>query len=149
MGLRKASLSGAVAALVICVAPARADFFVGGYYTPITGHVGQILNSDAAFDVRDMPPGCIVLWKSITVSGSLPPGLAPPGANLTLVAPAKDENGIPIPTAEVPEVAASAFYGTPSKVGDWPLVVTFHDMACSGGQNYGDRSIKATFHIVP
>ncbi len=135
--------------LAAFAAPARADFFVGGYYTPIAAHVGQRMISDAAFSVTDVPPGCAVEWKEITVAGALPPGLAPPGSDNTLVAPDLDENGVPHLKAEVPEVAGSAFAGTPRRPGDYPVVVTFHGLACSGGQSYGDRAIKVNFHIEP
>jgi hypothetical protein len=135
--------------LALCATAARADFFGSGYYTPINGQVGRELISDAAFNVGDIPAGCVVVWKTISVSGALPPGLSPPGANVTLVAQTRDTNGIPLPNAEVPDIAASAFSGTPSKAGDWPVTVVFHDMACSGAQSYGDRSIKVNFHISP
>lgn len=138
------------AALALLAAPlAAADFFRGGYYTPSSGKVGLALVSDASFDVGDMPPGCVVQWKNISVAGNLPPGISPPGADMTLVAPAKDENGIPYDKAEVPDIAASAFFGTPRQAGDWPVTVTFHSLSCSGGQDYGDRVIKLSFHISP
>jgi len=127
---------------------ARADFFASGYYTPSRGKVGQLLVSDAAFAVSDLPPACgSIEWKTISIEGTLPPGLAAPGANTTLVTPEKDANGIPIPQAEVPDIAASAFFGTPSKPGDWAVAVTFHGLSCSSGRNYGDRVIKVNFHI--
>jgi hypothetical protein len=137
-------------AFLAATAAARADFFVGGYYTPVTGKVGQELISDANYSIDDMPPSCVVTWKDISVAGDLPPGLSPPGTNVTLVASVKDErNGIPISAAEMPEIAASAFSGTPRQAGDWPVTVTIHDMACSGKQSYGDRTIKVNFHIAP
>src|SRR6185437_3616103 len=106
--------------------------------------------SDAAFAVSDMPPACgAIQWKTISVDGTLPPGVAPPGANVTFTAPQKDQNGIPIDNAEIPDIAASAFSGTPSRAGDWPVSITFHGLFCSCGQNYGDRTIKVNFHIEP
>ncbi len=148
--MRPCNLPAIFAALsLLTISTARADFFMGGYYTPVTGQIGRDMVSDAAFSVGDMPPGCVVIWKNISVSGDLPPGLSPPGANVTLVAPAKDANGFPVPHAEVPDIAASAFSGTPSKAGDFPVTVVFHDLACSGAQSYGDRSIKVRFHISP
>ena len=149
MQVGKTALSWLVLAGFMGVAGARADYFVGGYYTPVNGKVGQELISDAAYSIDDMPPSCVVTWKAITVAGDLPPGLSPPGTNVTLVAQSKDENGIPISAAEIPEIAASAFSGTPRQAGDWPLAVTIHDMACSGKASYGDRTIKVKFHIAP
>ena len=149
MQIGKTALSFLSLAGFIGLAGARADYFVGGYYTPVTGKVGQFLISDAAFAVGDVPAACVVAWKDISVSGSLPPGLSPPGADITLVAATKDENGIPLSSAEVPDIAASAFSGTPSKAGDWPVTVTFHDLSCSGAQSFGDRAIKVNFHISP
>ena len=132
------------------VAPgSAADFFRAGYYAPASGKVGLALVSDASFDVGDMPAGCVVQWKTISTAGELPPGISPPGADVTFVAPSKDENGTPYSKAEVPDVSASAFSGTPRKAGDWPVTVTFHAISCSGGQAYGDRSIKVNFHISP
>jgi hypothetical protein len=136
-------------ALLAATAVARANFFVGGYYTPVNGQVGQLLISDAAYSIDDIPPGCVVTWDTISVAGALPPGLGPPGTNVTLVALAKDDNGIPIPAADIPDIAASAFSGAPSRAGDWPVTVTFHGLACSGAQSYGDRTIKVNFHIAP
>ncbi|HWC62044.1 MAG TPA: hypothetical protein VG501_00370 [Rhizomicrobium sp.] len=137
-------------ALLLSATAARADFFASGYYTPSRGKVGQRLVSDAAFAVSDMPPACgSIEWKTITIEGALPPGLAPPGAYAGFVTPEKDANGIPINQAEVPDVAASAFFGTPSKPGEWPLTVVFHGLSCSSGQSYGDRAIKVNFHIEP
>jgi hypothetical protein len=143
-------LGFAALGLVAFTAAAQADFFNSGYYTPNRGKVGEALVSDAAFAVSDMPPSCgSIEWKTISVDGALPPGLAPPGANMTFVSPPKDANGIPLPQAEVPDIAASAFSGTPSKAGDWPVSVTFHGLSCSRGQDFGDRTIKVNFHIEP
>ena len=147
--MRKSALLP-VLCLVLAVSAARADYFAGGYYTPNRGKVGQPLLSDAAFAVADMPPGCgAIQWQTISVDGTLPPGLAPPGANATLVAPLADANGIPINQAEVPDIAASAVSGTPSRSGDWPVIITFHGLFCSSGKSYGDRAIKVNFHIEP
>jgi hypothetical protein len=139
-----------VVALLLPATAAQADFFASGYYTPSRGKVGQSLVSDAAFAVSDMPPGCgSIEWKTISFEGALPPGLAPPGANTTFVTLEKDANGIPLLQAEVPDIAASAFSGTPSRPGDWPVAVTFHGLSCSSGKDYGDRVIKVNFHIEP
>jgi hypothetical protein len=136
--------------LLAVTTAAQADFFGSGYYTPSRGKVGEALVSDAAFGVSDMPPSCgSIEWKTISVDGSLPPGMAPPGANMTFMSHHKAAHGIPIPQAEVPDIAASAFSGTPSKAGDWPVAVTFHGLSCSRGQDFGDRTIKVNFHIEP
>jgi hypothetical protein len=143
-------MTRAILALLLSTTAAQADYFASGYYTPFRGKVGEKLVSDAAFAVSDMPPACgSIEWKTISVDGAVPPGLLPPGANATFVALEKDANGIPISKAEVPDIAASAFAGTPSKPGDWALTVTFHGLSCSSGQNYGDRVIKVNFHIEP
>jgi hypothetical protein len=136
-------------ALLLATAGAQADYFAGGYYTPVSGKVGERMLSDAAFDVGDLPPSCLVAWKTISVSGTLPPGISPPGANATVVNLPKDENGIPQVHAEVPDIPDSAFFGTPSKAGDWPVTVTIHGLSCSETQSYGDRTIKINFHIAP
>ncbi len=147
--MRRGTVLTVFAVLAVSTPGARADYFGSGYYTPVNGQVGRELISDAAFNVGDIPAACVVVWKTISVSGALPPGLSPPGANVTLVAQTRDENDIPLPHAEVPDIAASAFSGTPSKAGDWPVIVVFHDLACSGAQTYGDRTIKVNFHISP
>jgi hypothetical protein len=137
----------AVAVLALLAAPAaQADFFVRGYYSPVSGTVGRLLVSDASFGVDDMPAQCLPAWDSISVTGALPPGISPPGADVTDVTPEKTPDGIPVFHASVPDVAASAFSGTPRKAGDFPVAVTFHGLSCAG-QKFGDRTIKVNFHI--
>lgn len=70
----------------------------------------------------------------MTVAGTLPPGLTPPGFT---------GNGTPY------------FEGTPRQAGDWHVVVTVSHLSCGPGQNvrgpvdYGDATIPVDFHIDP
>jgi hypothetical protein len=104
---------------------ARADFFVHGYYTPTEGRVGHYLESDASFDVNDMPDPCAPVWDRISVEGALPPGM------------------------EVASADSSSITGTPAAAGNFPVVVTFHGLGCSVGSNAVERTIRVEFHINP
>jgi hypothetical protein len=116
----------AALALAICVGPARADYFLQGYYTPTAGKVGQHLASDAAFGIADVPDQCAVEWKDIVVTGALPPGL------------------------DISNSFSSVIAGTPTEAGDWAVTVTFHGLGCSAlPASRVDRAIRVNFHITP
>ncbi len=112
--------------LLLSATAAHADYFMYGRYIPMEGKVGQALMSDATFSVEDMPERCVPEWKSISIAGVLPPGL------------------------DIANSFSSAIGGTPTTAGDWPVVVTIHQLGCSvGDAGHFDRAIKVNFHIAP
>ena len=110
----------------VCLGDPNPDYFLHGYYVPVSGRVGQSFHADAAFGVDDMPGSCVAKWKDMIISGVLPPGLA------------------------VANPASSIIAGTPSVAGTWPVIITFHALGCFNDSNYRvDRAIKVVFHIAP
>jgi hypothetical protein len=129
---RHKALFAALALLAAAAAPADSlgdphpDYFLNGYYTPASGRVGQSFHADAAFSVDDMPRNCVLEFNDMVISGVLPPGLD--AANST----------------------SSVIAGTPKMAGNWPVIITFHALACSyNTKDRVDRSIKVVFHIAP
>jgi hypothetical protein len=114
------------AAFALLAAPAQAapDYFLHGYYTPVSGQVGQPLHADVSFGVDDMPANCVAVWKQMVIAGDLPPGL-----NIA--------------------DRSSVIEGIPVTAGNFPVTVAFHGLGCTYDPNTGvDRTIRAVFHIA-
>jgi len=113
---------------LVLTAPALGghDYFLHGYYTPVSGQVGQPFHADITFGADDMPGNCVADWKDMVVSGDLPPGLDAAGAGSSVIA------------------------GTPTMAGSWPVTVTFHALGCTyDTKDRVDRAIKVVFSITP
>lgn len=108
--------------------------FSGGYAHPTTGRVGYHMVSQISFGAEPCRPEEHIAPADMTVAGTLPPGLTPPGLA---------GNGTPY------------FEGTPRQAGDWHVVVTMRDLRCDatlgvpGPVSYGDLIVPVDFHIDP
>ena len=116
-----------VTAAVAQRSPPRVTTFGGLSFSPTNGKVGYHLVALSHIAQSPCPPGGNLVG-SFTVTGELPPGMNPPDT----------------------AVPRFSFEGTPGQPGDWDVVVTAHDVGCSGNLvTYGNLTASVHFHIDP
>ena len=106
--------------------------FGGFHFSSTNGRVGYHLVARPFFPQNPCRPDEEIYLSGMSVSGTLPPGIAPPTYPTNM-----------------------GFEGTPRQAGNWSVEVTVKDMSCGrslgmpGPRNYGDFSTIVNFQIDP